>query len=73
MGFRAHSERCLRMAGIGPRLLTLAGHKGKRLRKGGVGPEMRSPVGLTGEIMLRASDSVKVMMASACARRELRR
>lgn len=44
----------------------------KRLRKGGVGPEMRSPVGLTEEILPVTSDSVKFVVALACAGRELR-
>lgn len=64
---RVHEE------GVRPSLLTLAGHKGKRLRKGGVGPEMRSPVGLTGKNLPVTSDSVKVVVAFASARRELRR
>jgi len=32
----------------------------KRLHEGGVGPEMRSPVGLTGQIIVTMTTRVKV-------------
>ncbi len=51
MRFRTHQEKRLREGGVEPRLLTLAGHKGKRLHMEGVGPEMRSPVGLMARIL----------------------
>ena len=63
MGFPTHQEKRLREGGVGPDLLTLAGHKGKRLHMGGVGPEMRSPVGLMVLILPATSASVKVVLA----------
>ena len=47
MSLLACQKKRLRMGGVGPRLLTLAGHKGKRLHEGGVGPEMRSAAGFS--------------------------
>lgn len=58
-----HHEKRLREGCVGPRLLTLAGHKGKRPHEGGVGPEMRSPVGLTAQIVHATGTSVKVNLA----------
>lgn len=46
MAFGARQEKCLRVGGVGPRLLALAGHKRKRLQERGVGPQMRSAEGL---------------------------
>ncbi len=43
---QAYKEKRPHGEGVGPWLLTMAGHKGKRLHEGGVGPEMLSPVGL---------------------------
>ncbi len=62
-GFQTCQEKRFRLGGVGPRLLALAGHKGKRLHKGGVGPEMRSPVGFMVRILPAIRVSVKVDLA----------